>query len=113
VGVAATAASGATAATGLLTASFLLMGTSSPWGAAEANVLYELTPDAKRPSALAVMRTFSNGVGILCALAIAGWHLGEPSSGIGFAPMFLAIAAALACASLLLRYGIAGSGRDG
>jgi len=97
---------GVALATGLLATAFVLTGASSAWASSEANVLYELASDEKRPSALVVLRTVSNAVTVAGALFIA--YVGAPER-VGLAPytgLFAGMAAAVAGACLLVAFGL-------
>ncbi len=93
-------------AAGLVAASFVVLGASRAWMFAEANVLYEVVPDDKRPSGLVLLRSVSNVVGIAIAIVLAGFSVTERAESVPYATMFFAIAGVMAGASLLLFFGV-------
>jgi MFS family permease len=94
------------AAIGMLAASFVVMGASGAWSYAEANVLYEMSGEEKRPSFLVLLRAVSNSMGIAAALLIAQFGTSQQAANTPYAPMFFAIAAAEAAACLILIFGV-------
>jgi hypothetical protein len=73
---------------------------------AEANVVFEVVPEEKRPSGLVILRSVSNVVGITIAIVLANFSVTEKAESVPYAPMFFAITGIMAGAALLLFFGV-------
>jgi MFS family permease len=93
-------------AAGMLAATFVVLGASRAWIFAEANVLYEMVPEDKRPSGLVLLRSVSNVVGIVIAIVLANFSVTERAESVPYPAMFFAIAGVMAGAALLLFFGV-------
>jgi Na+/melibiose symporter-like transporter len=100
-------------AAGLIAASFVVLGASRAWMYAEANVLYEVVPEDKRPSGLVLLRSVSNVIGIAIAVVLAPLSVTEKAESVPYPAMFFAIAGIMAGAALLLFFGVKTKGPAG
>jgi hypothetical protein len=84
-------AAGGTAAL-LVPAAFVMLGLGKAWNSAEANVLYAIASEEKRPSYLVVSRTIANVIAVAVLLVVAG--LGR-AGALPYAAVFAVMAGAM------------------
>ena len=87
---------------GIMYLGFILMGLGRGWMFADANVLYAIASEAKRPSYIVVGRTISNGVAVGVMLLAAA--LG--SRALPYGALFAGLAAAFLFASLFVVFAV-------